>query len=503
VLYQVVRDHFETFRAQAAGLRDGEGLPRFVEQEFREFLRCGWLAGGFARFRCHDCGLDRLVPFSCKARACCPSCGGRRMAERAAHVVDHVFPRVPVRQWVLTLPHRLRYRLAWDHDLCRAVVGVCVRTILGFLRHAARAAGEADGRGGVVAVVQRFGGALNLNVHVHALAIDGVFARDGAGVRFWPAPVLHDLDVAEVLATIVPRVRRLLERRGMGAGDEDAGAPDGGAEEMPVLAGLAAASVQGTFALGARVGRPARRCGATREQAKVPPTARHHARQEGFDLHAGVRVAADARERLEKLCRYALRPPMAQDRLRLTPEGQVVLRLRHPWSDGTTHLVFDPVELLERLAVLIPRPRINLILYHGVLGPRAAWRPLVVGFGNTADATTTAASTTEASVDRGEPGPAEPDPYDTCERRPPRGGARLWAELMRRSFGLDVLACPRCGGRLRLIALIDEAAVIARILRHLHLPTEVPTPRPGRAPPLFAPGDIAEDSGVSAFVPCH
>jgi hypothetical protein len=218
-----------------------------------------------------------------------------------------------------------------------------------------------------MAVVQRFGGALNLNVHVHALAIDGVFARDGAGVRFWPAPVLHDLDVAEVLATIVPRVRRLLERRGMGAGDEDAGAPDGGAEEMPVLAGLAAASVQGTFALGARVGRPARRCGATREQAKVPPTARHHARQEGFDLHAGVRVAADARERLEKLCRYALRPPMAQDRLRLTPEGQVVLRLRHPWSDGTTHLVFDPVELLERLAVLIPRPRINLILYHGVL----------------------------------------------------------------------------------------------------------------------------------------
>ena len=74
---------------------------------------------------------------------------------------------------------------------------------------------------------------------------------------------------------------------------------------------------------------------------------------------------------------------------------------------------------------------------------------------------------------------------------------------MRRSFGLDVLACPRCGGRLRLIALIDETAVIARILRHLHLPTEVPTPRPGQASPLFAPCDIEEDSGVSAFVPCH
>jgi uncharacterized protein YbaR (Trm112 family) len=206
-----------------------------------------------------------------------------------------------------------------------------------------------------------------------------------------------------------------------------------------------------------------------------------------------VRVPAGERDRLEHLCRYALRPPVAQDRLRLTPEGQVLLELRHPWSDGTTHLVFDPVELLERLAVLIPRPRINLILYHGVLGPRAAWRPLVVGFGNPADATTAAASTTEASVDRGEPGPAEPDPSDSCERRPPRGGARLWADLMRRSFGLDVLACPRCGGRLRLIALIDEAAVIARILRHLRLPTEVPTPRPGRAPSLDAARDALSE----------
>ncbi|MPZ21431.1 MAG: hypothetical protein GEV06_26595 [Luteitalea sp.] len=86
-------------RAHAAGVRDGESLPRFVEQPFLDFVPCGWLAGGFARFRCEDCGLDRLVPFSCKSRALCPSCGGRRMAERAAHLVDRVFPDVPVRQW--------------------------------------------------------------------------------------------------------------------------------------------------------------------------------------------------------------------------------------------------------------------------------------------------------------------------------------------------------------------------------------------------------------------
>jgi len=169
VLYEVVQEHFETFRAQAASLRDGDGLPRFVEEEFCDFLRCGWLAGGFARFRCAACGLDRLVAFSCKGRGFCPSCGGRRMVERAAHLVDRMFPDVPVRQWVLSLPYRLRYRLAWDHDLCRAVVAVYMRAVLGCLRSRARWDGVTGGRGGAVAIIQRFGGALNLNVHVHAL----------------------------------------------------------------------------------------------------------------------------------------------------------------------------------------------------------------------------------------------------------------------------------------------------------------------------------------------
>jgi hypothetical protein len=88
--YQVVRDHFETFRAEVARVHEREGLPRFIEEEFRGFLRCGFLAGGFARFHCRACRLDRLVPFSGKGRAVCPSCGGRRMAERGEHLVDHV-----------------------------------------------------------------------------------------------------------------------------------------------------------------------------------------------------------------------------------------------------------------------------------------------------------------------------------------------------------------------------------------------------------------------------
>ena len=115
------------------------------------------------------------------------------MAERDAHLMDRVLPPVPVRQagvpaarllrggveWVLSPPHRLRYRLAWNHDLGRAVVGVYLRAVVGFLRHSARQAGVVDGRGGAVAIFQRFGGAVNLNVHVHALVLDACSRQMG------------------------------------------------------------------------------------------------------------------------------------------------------------------------------------------------------------------------------------------------------------------------------------------------------------------------------------
>jgi hypothetical protein len=245
VLYRVVRDHLETFRVHSASIREGEGLPRFVDEKFRAYLRCGWLAGGFARLRCAACGTDRLVAFSCKGRGFCPSCSARRMAEHTAHMVDHVFPPVAVRQWVLSLPFRIRYLLAWDHDLCRAVVAVFLRTVLGFLRSRVRRPGVADGRSGAVAVVQRFGAALNLNVHVHALVVDGVFSRDASGrLAFHQAALLSDEDVAAVVDIVRQRVARLLERRGHGVDDEGL-APNHWAEEAPVLAGMGAASVQG------------------------------------------------------------------------------------------------------------------------------------------------------------------------------------------------------------------------------------------------------------------
>jgi hypothetical protein len=120
-LWTVLNQHLESFLAKAACASDGAGLPRFVQRELRGYLSCGVLARGSIRLHCDHCHRDDAVALSCKGRGFCERCGGRRMTERAAHLTDHVFPFVPMRQWVLTVPHSLRYRLGYDHNLCRRV----------------------------------------------------------------------------------------------------------------------------------------------------------------------------------------------------------------------------------------------------------------------------------------------------------------------------------------------------------------------------------------------
>src|SRR5262249_56960460 len=105
----------------------------------------------------------------------------------------------------------------------------------------------------------------------------------------------------------------------------------------------------------------------------VTTTGTRQAHLDGFDLHADVAVAANNRDGLEQLARYVLRPPIAQERLTRTADGPVLLTLKAEWSDGTTHLLLEPIELLERLAALTPRLCINLVLYHSLLAPHSRW----------------------------------------------------------------------------------------------------------------------------------
>jgi hypothetical protein len=181
----------------------------------------------------------------------------------------------------------------------------------------------------------------------------------------------------------------------------------------------------------------------------------------GFSLHAGVRCGADQRQQLEHLCRYITRPAIANERLKLNAAGQVVLQLKSAYQDGTTHVVMSPLEFMQRLAALVPRPRLHLIRFHGVLAPNAKLRAAIVP--------SPAHSTTGHAADHSHHSPAR----------------MSWARLLKRVFDIDIEHCPNCGGRLKIIAAIEEAPVIVRILAHLGLPTRAPPRAPARRLDLF------------------
>ncbi len=205
-LYQLVQEHLETFLAQVEA-QTGAALPQFVKDEFDAFLECGILAHGFLRLRCADCADEKLVAFSCKRRGFCPSCGARRMAETAAHLVDYVIPPVPVRQWVLSFPIPLRTVLAAHPQLLSAVLQIVHRVIATFLvKQAGLKRRAADT--GAVTLIQRFGSAANLNIHLHCLVLDGVYRMAGSVPVFQEAAVrcaAHQCNELEQLCRYISR----------------------------------------------------------------------------------------------------------------------------------------------------------------------------------------------------------------------------------------------------------------------------------------------------------
>jgi hypothetical protein len=381
--------------------------------------------------------------------------------DAAAHLVDAVLPSVPMRQWVLSFPIRVRWVLARRPALVGRVLAVFLRTLSTWQRRRARSrqgrerrslpeGGRSaqslgvEGATGAVTFVQRFGSALQLTVHFHAVVPDGMFVQgDDGGVCFQRLPPPDDDDVEALLRRCASRVLRLLRRE---LGDDE--------PEADALAALEAASLKA---------RPA-------AIGDGPKKKRLTAFLEGFSLHAGVHLHENDRRGLEQLCRYGARGAIALSRLSALPDGRVAYHMKRPLPDGRTHLVLTGVELLKKLAPLIPPPRQHLLRFHGVFAPNSKLRPQVVP--------RPPAPVVEDGVPTGKP-----------RLRPSPSPYRLdWAAALRRVYGTDVLKCARCGGRLVVLAFIEKLTAVRAILDHLGLPSAPLPLGKARGPPQVAWG---------------
>jgi hypothetical protein len=344
--------------------------------------------------------------------------------------VEEVLPVAPYRQWTLSFPMRLRFLLARDSALLSEVPGIFVRGLFSFQRKAARRLGVRAPAAGAVALVQRFGSSLQLTPHFHLLAPEGVFEELGGDsrARLCRLPPPDDTEVEELLRRVALRVVALLRKTGK---LEEA---QPGEDALDLLRAQAVRTPRLPLALDQRPPRRGRRC----------------AFLEGFSLHANTWVHENDRVGLARLSNYGARGPLSLERLSLLPDGNVAYRMKRPAASGATELVRSPVAFLRRLAALVPPPRVHLARFFGVLAPNARLRPLVVPR---------------------PPPPPTPPPAEGPLAAATRPSRVPWAQLLARTFGEDVFVCDRCGGPRRVVACVFSAAIAARILNHLRIPS--------------------------------
>ena len=222
LLYALVQAHYPDFIARIEA--EDRSLPATVREEFEAFLGCGVLEHGFLRVVCEQCHAERLLAFSCKKRGFCPSCGARRMAESARHLVEEVFGPRPVRQWVLSVPVPLRFLFASKPEAIGPVLGIVHRVIAGWLA-AQTGVDRASAQCGAVTLIQRFGSALNLNIHFHMLWLDGVYQEDieqpQRKPRLHRARAPTSAQLTQLASKIAHRVCRHLARQGWLEGEDE------------------------------------------------------------------------------------------------------------------------------------------------------------------------------------------------------------------------------------------------------------------------------------------
>ena len=394
------------------------------------------------------------------------------MSSTAANLVQRVFPEQDARQYVLTVPYQLRARLAYNPADCQRAIDIWTSTLLEFIQAWAKLKHGQNGEGGCVTFVQRFSSDLRLNVHFHTIALDGVYTDS---LNFLITPP-DDECLLELLREIVRR----FEVAFLGDDDDSCIDPD---DPMPSIYAAAAAGRSATP--GARRGQRAGKLGTYKltpypdDEGIVSPAC---VRWGGFSLHAGVRMHGNDRDGIERLCRYTARGPIATNRLSRMEDGRLCYKLKRAWRDGTSAVALTATEFVERLMALIPPPWVNLTKYHGIFAPRHRWRARVVR--DRASVRAEVAARLEEETRDGVWEALEttlPQFPETMVDLPSKNWK--WADLLRRSFGHELLTCDRCGGERKVIATLTWPPVVAKFLACVGVESSGVEVKPARPPP--------------------
>ena len=263
-----------------------------------------------------------LVAFSCRRRGACPSCGAKYRVETAAHLVDAVLPRVPYRQWVLSLPKRLRYYAGHDSRHGAALLRIFLRAVETEIRRSTTDVPmdlPTPARMAAVSFFHRCGASLNEYLHFHSLISDGLFslpveASPESPPSFHPARPIEEKEIDRLTETLRRRMLRYATRKNL----------------------------------------------LDPEETQNMETWQGHG---GFSLYASHPIAAEDRSALERVARYCARPPFAENRLRLLDDGRVLYEARARKGLARETLLLPPLLFLDRIAKVIPPPRVHRHIY--------------------------------------------------------------------------------------------------------------------------------------------
>jgi len=435
VLYQVVQNTILEWSGNYS-LRHDEVLPEYVEKEFKDYFKCGILAHGFARAYCSNCSEDFIVAYSCKKRGVCPSCNTKHMIFITMHLLEEVLPKLPLRQWVLSVPKWLRYHLTKDAPLASQVLRIFIDEIEKQLKKSCDRITD-DAKLGAVSFIQRFGSRLNLHLHFHCVVLDGVFYSDDKGsLQFADVYNLGKEDSDQVEARVRKRVLSLFKRR-------------------EIL---------------------------TEEQFEELKSWKGNG---GFSVNADVQIEEHNRRGAERLIRYCARPAFSGEKLTLISEkaeSADITRLQYdvskPSQKTESPLTLTATELFDNLAKLIPPPHRHRHHYHGVLAPNSKQRAKVTQFANhdyRPDAAENMALQDNLKI--------EAAASKLILKPQAKTSSKTWARLIAKVYEVDPLKCEGCGAQMKLIAFIKDAISITKILTHLGEEIEAPKMQRARPPP--------------------